>query len=96
MKTYYVYILASHSRALYVGITSDLVRRMYQHKHRHFPGFTARYNIDRLVYFEDTFDVSAAIERESAIKRWSRKKKLALIETVNPGWHDLSASWQLD
>lgn len=91
-KTYYVYILASLSRVLYVGVTSDLVRRMYEHKHRLLPGFTSQYNVDRLVYFEHTTDVRAAIAREKTIKSWSRKKKVDLIEAGNAGWEDLAES----
>jgi putative endonuclease len=88
----YVYILASHSRVLYTGITSDL-RRMYQHKHGLIPGFTAEYSVNRLVYFESTNHIRAAIERERQIKGWRREKKLRLIESVNAGWLDLSQDW---
>jgi putative endonuclease len=87
---YYVYIVASLSRTLYVGVTSDLLRRIYQHRHKLQDGFTARYNVDRLVYFEHVTDVNAAIAREKQIKAWSRKKKAALIDAVNPGWADLA------
>jgi len=89
----YVYILASHSRVLYTGITSDLRRRMYQHKHGLIPGFTSDYAVNRLVYFESTTHVRAAIERERQIKGWRREKKLRLIESVNAGWLDLSEGW---
>jgi putative endonuclease len=89
----YVYILASHSRVLYTGITSDLRRRMYQHKQGLIPGFTAEYSVNRLVYFESTNHVRAAIERERQIKGWRREKKLVLIESVNAGWLDLSQGW---
>jgi putative endonuclease len=89
----YVYILASASRVLYTGITSDLRRRLYQHKHRLIPGFTADYAVDRLVYFESTNHIRAAIERERQIKGWRREKKLRLIESVNAGWLDLSEGW---
>ena len=94
LKTYFVYILASRSRTLYTGVTNDLQRRVYEHKHKLVPGFTARYNITRLVYFEETSDVLSAIEREKAIKGWTRAKKVALIEGVNPTWEDLSADWE--
>jgi putative endonuclease len=87
---YYVYIVASLSRTLYVGVTSDLMRRIYQHRHKLQDGFTARDNVDRLVYFEHVADVNAAIAREKQIKGWSRKKKVALVEAANPGWSDLA------
>jgi putative endonuclease len=89
----YVYIVASQSRILYTGITSDLRRRVYQHKHGLIPGFTHQYRIHRLVYFESTSHIRAAIERERQIKSWRREKKLRLIESVNAGWLDLSADW---
>lgn len=87
---YYVYILASLSRTLYVGVTNDLVRRMYEHRTKRFGGFTAQYNVDRLVHYEHTPDAQAAIAREAQIKKWSRKKKIALIEATNAKWIDLS------
>jgi putative endonuclease len=89
----YVYIVASQSRVLYTGITSDLRRRVYQHKHGLIPGFTHQYRVHRLVYFESTSHIRAAIERERQIKSWRREKKLRLIESVNAGWLDLSADW---
>ena len=93
LKTYYVYIMASGSRTLYTGVTSDLERRVLQHRRKLLPGFTARYNINRLVYYEVSSEVVAAIAREKQIKRWSRKKKIALIEPVNRDWKDLSSDW---
>jgi putative endonuclease len=87
---YYVYILASLSRTLYVGVTNDLRRRVYEHRHKLMGGFTARYNVDRLVHFEHTADVNAAIAREKEIKKWSRKKKAALVESANAAWADLA------
>ena len=93
MRQYYVYIAANHSRTLYTGVTNDLARRMYQHKHNLVPGFTSRYSIHRLVYFEITNDVRAAIAREKQIKGWRRRKKLATIESMNPAWDDLSQEW---
>ncbi len=93
MKQYYVYILTNPSRTLYTGVTNDLLRRMYEHKHKLMVGFTSRYNIDLLVYFETTTDVRAAIEREKQIKSWSRIKKVALIESMNRTWSDLSQEW---
>ncbi|MGH7771135.1 MAG: GIY-YIG nuclease family protein [Candidatus Binatia bacterium] len=93
MKQYYVYIMTNKSRTLYTGVTSDLERRVYEHKQRLVPGFTGKYNITRLVYFEVTYDVRAAIAREKQIKGWLRRKKIALIESVNPEWKDLSVRW---
>ncbi|HEU0301717.1 MAG TPA: GIY-YIG nuclease family protein, partial [Longimicrobium sp.] len=86
---YYVYILASRKRVLYVGVTNDLVRRVGEHKQGVLPGFTWRYNVDRLVYYEQMHDVSAAIAREKEIKGWVRDRKLALVESQNPEWRDL-------
>ena len=90
---YFVYILASKSRRLYVGVTNDLERRVYEHKHKLADGFTKMYRIDRLVHFEETSDVLAAIEREKRIKGLLRTKKTALVESVNPTWEDLSEAW---
>jgi putative endonuclease len=91
MKLYYVYILASLSGTLYVGMTSTLDERAFQHKEKHFEGFTAKYGVDRLVYFEVFDNVHKAIAREKQIKRWRREKKVALIKRVNPQWKDLAA-----
>ncbi|MGE5217663.1 MAG: GIY-YIG nuclease family protein [Chloroflexota bacterium] len=93
MKAYCVYIMASRSRTLYTGITNDLERRVYEHKNKLVPGFTATYNMTRLVYFEMTDDIHSAINREKQIKGWLRSKKLALIATTNPTWDDLSENW---
>jgi len=90
MRQYYVYIMTNRSGTLYTGVTNDLARRVYQHKHKLVRGFTSRYNIDRLVYSEMFGDVRQAIAREKEIKGWLRAKKIALIEAVNPGWKDLS------
>jgi len=90
---YFVYVLASRSRALYVGVTNNLERRVYEHKHKLVPGFTARHNIVRLVHFEETEDIVSAIERERLIKGWTRAKKVALVEATNPTWEDLAADW---
>jgi putative endonuclease len=91
---YYVYILASHARTLYIGVTNDLERRAFEHKHSTDPkAFTARYKITRLVYFEESPEVVPAIEREKEIKAWRRAKKVALIESMNPYWNDLAADW---
>jgi putative endonuclease len=91
---YYVYILTnSLSTVLYTGVTNDLERRVYEHKHKLIPGFTSKYNVNKLVYFEEGKDVSAAIAREKEIKGWRRSKKAELIATMNPQWRDLSADW---
>ena len=92
--SYYVYILANtNNRVIYTGVKNDLIRRVYEHKqHLDKSGFTARYNVDKLVYFEETSSNRAAIEREKQIKSWSRKKKDQLIESKNPGWQDIYES----
>ncbi len=92
-RHYYVYIMTSASRNLYVGVTNDLMRRVYQHKTKQIPGFTKKYNITQLAYFEDTDDISAAIAREKQIKGWRRFKKVSLIHSANPTWKDLSSEW---
>jgi putative endonuclease len=92
-KTYYVYILASRSRTLYVGITNRLLERVTQHRESVVPDFTRKYRIHRPVYFETYGDVKAAIGREKQIKSFTRAKKIALIETRNPVWNDLTAQW---
>jgi len=96
MKQYYIYIMTNNSRTLYTGVTGDLVRRVYEHKNKLVGGFTRKYNITRLVYYEITTDVHAAIEREKQIKGWLRKKKIALVEAANPEWKDLSEGWYED
>ncbi|MGH7164858.1 MAG: GIY-YIG nuclease family protein [Nitrospiraceae bacterium] len=93
MKHYYVYILTNKSRTLYTGVTNGLLRRVYEHKQKLLQGFTAKYNITRLAYFEETTDVEAALAREKQIKGWLRMKKIALVESVNPRWEDLSDGW---
>jgi putative endonuclease len=90
MKTYYVYIMSSGRRALYVGVTNDLERRVHEHREKLLEGFTKRYNIKHLVYFESFTDVRTAIAREKQIKGWSRSKKLALIRCRNPDWKDVT------
>jgi putative endonuclease len=90
---YFTYIMASRSHTLYIGITGDLQKRVFQHKWKEHGGFTARYNCDRLVWFERHQDVQAAIAREKELKGWRRSKKIALIESVNPTWTDLSRNW---
>ena len=90
MKQYYVYIMTNRSRTLYTGVTNDLERRVYAHKRKLVKGFTEKYNITRLVHYEATSDVHAAIAREKQIKGWLRVKKIALIESTNPAWKDLT------
>jgi putative endonuclease len=92
-KLYYVYILGSLSGTLYIGITSNLERRAWQHKHHEIEGFTDKYGVERLLYYEIFDDVRNAINREKQLKRWVRRKKIALIESVNPSWKDLSGDW---
>ncbi len=90
---YFVYVMSNRTHVLYIGMTNDLMRRLFENKHKLLSGFTARYSLDRLVYFEETTDVREAIAREKQIKGWLRAKKLALIESANPRWQDLSRSW---
>ena len=92
-EVYYVYIMTSQSGTLYVGVTNDLKRRVYEHKHGQIEGFTKRYDVTRLTYLEETSDVQVALTREKQIKGWVRRKKIELIESINPKWHDLSDGW---
>jgi len=89
MKQYCVYIATNRSKTLYIGVTSKLKGRMWQHKNKVVDGFTKKYNIDKLVYFEQTENVRSALEREKQLKKWSREKKVKLIEKMNPEWKDL-------
>jgi putative endonuclease len=93
MKKYYVYIMSSSAGTLYTGVTSKLRSRVYAHKHKLIPGFTNKYNINRLVYYEETYDVKSAITREKQIKSWRREKKIMLINSINSTWRDLSEDW---
>lgn len=93
MKNYYVYILSSKTKVLYIGMTNNLERRLYEHKNKLIPGFTKKYNIDRLIHFEETDDVTAAIDREKQLKGWRREKKIQLIDEENPEWNDLAEEW---
>ena len=95
-KRFFVYIMTNGPKAaiLYTGITGDLVRRVWQHKNKVIPGFTSRYNLTRLVYYECFVYPDAAITREKEIKAWRRGKKITLIESMNPRWEDLSQDWQ--
>ena len=91
---YYVYILANwNNKVLYIGVTNNLERRLYEHKMQLVDGFTKKYNVHKLVYYEYTSEVEAALAREKQLKGWTRKKKDSLIATMNPQWHDLSENW---
>jgi putative endonuclease len=93
MRRYYVYIMASKSRVLYVGVTNDIWRRAWEHRNDATSGFTSKYRIHRLVYFEEFKYIGNAIAKEKRIKGWLREKKIALIRSANPTWEDLSESW---
>jgi putative endonuclease len=90
---YFTYMMASRSRTLYIGMTGNLQKRVFEHKWKEHDGFTARYNCDRLVWFEGHELVAVAIAREKELKGWRRAKKIALIEGMNPTWADLSRDW---
>ena len=90
MKQYYVYTMSNRSKTLYTGVTNDLERRVYEHKQKIADGFTKKYNITKLVHYETTDNIDSAIEREKQIKGWKRNKKIALIESMNPDWNDLT------
>ena len=92
---YFVYILSNWSDSvLYIGVTSNLPKRLYEHRNHLVEGFTSRYNINKLVYYESTNDVYAALAREKQLKGWRREKKNALISKTNPTWCDLSEQWE--
>jgi len=93
MKTLYVYILPSKAGVLYVGVSNDIKRRVYEHKRHLVEGFTDKYEVDRLVYFETKRNPTSAIKREKQIKAWRREKKVKLIDSINPDWEDLSRDW---
>ena len=93
MAVYYVYIMSNKSRMLYIGVTNNIERRVLEHKMKLLPGFTQRFNLTQLVYCESTGNVIEAIEREKEIKGWVRRKKTALIHSLNPEWKDLSEEW---
>ena len=94
MKQYFVYIITNKSKTLYTGVTNNLNRRIFEHKNKLVIGFTSKYNIGKLVYFEIFNDIESAIRREKQIKGWLRRKKIELIESVNPNWEDLSNEWE--
>ena len=94
MNSYYVYILTNwKGNVMYIGVTNDLVRRLSEHKNELVEGFTKQYHVHKLVYYEETSDVRAAVEREKQLKKWASAKKNALVETINPEWKDLSEEW---
>ncbi len=91
---YYVYILTNwNNRVMYIGVTNNLERRFLEHKNKLLKGFTEKYNVNKLVYFELTDNIESAISREKEIKKWRREKKNRLVETANPEWRDLSLEW---
>lgn len=91
---YYVYLLASkRNGTLYIGITNNLIRRVFEHKHNLVEGFTSKYGVHMLVHYEETENIESALQREKQLKKWNRKWKLELIEKVNPEWKDLSKDW---
>ncbi|MBN2132603.1 MAG: GIY-YIG nuclease family protein [Sedimentisphaerales bacterium] len=92
-KTYCIYIMTNKSGTLYTGVTGSIKTRVWQHKNGLVEGFTKRYNITRLIYYESFADISSAIAREKEIKGWVRRKKLDLIASANPQWDDLSKGW---
>jgi len=94
MGNYYVYILTNwNNHVMYIGVTNDLIRRLYEHKNELIDGFTKKYHVHKLVYYEHTSDVRTAITREKQLKGWLRAKKNALVEAMNPQWKDLSEEW---
>lgn len=93
MSEYYVYIMTNKSRTLYTGITNNLRKRVFEHKNKSIKGFTSKYNIAILVFYEYSMDVNAAIRKEKQIKGWKRQKKIDLIQSQNPNWNDLSDGW---
>ncbi len=93
-KRYYVYLLTNwNDRVMCVGVTSNLERRLYEHKNKLVKGFTEKYNVNKLVYYEETPGVNVALAREKEIKKWRREKKDSLVVTANPEWKDLSKDW---
>ena len=93
-KQYFVFIVSSRTRIIYIGVTNNLDRRLYEHKNKIFDGYSSQYETDSLVYYEVFSDVKQAIVREKQIKKWRREKKDALIEVLNPDWDDLSTKWK--
>ncbi|MDD5223799.1 MAG: GIY-YIG nuclease family protein [bacterium] len=93
MNSYFVYVMTNKSRTLYIGVTNNLARRVFEHKNHLIEGFTKKYQITKLVYYEETSDIQEALKREKQLKGWLRKKKIDLIELMNPDWQDLSDGW---
>ena len=94
---YYIYILTNwNNKVMYIGMTNDLEHRIYEHKNKLLEGFTKKYNVTKLVYFEHTSDVNSAIAREKELKKWRREKKNNLVISLNPEWKDLSEEWDKD
>lgn len=91
MDTHYIYIMSSKGKVLYVGMTNNLFRRIYEHKNKINEGFSAKYNVNKLVYYEEVENLASAQNREKQIKGWLREKKIKLIENLNPEWEDISA-----
>ena len=95
-KNYYIYLLTNwNNTVMYIGVINDLVRRLYEHKNKLCDGFTKKYNLNKLVYFELFFDINEAIKREKEIKKWRRDKKNKLVESINPEWRDLGLELNL-
>jgi putative endonuclease len=90
---YFIYIITNKTGTLYIGLTNNIKKRIYEHKNKLIEGFTKKYNIDRLLYFETFRDMDSAIAREKTLKGWLRKKKLELIRDSNPEWKDISEKW---
>jgi len=93
MNNYYIYILTNKSNTLYVGVTNNIQKRLYEHKNKLINGFTKKYNLNKLIYFETYQNINDAIKREKQIKGWTRKKKIDLIKTKNPNFNDLSKNF---
>ena len=95
MNSYYVYILTNKTNSvIYIGITNNLLHRLYEHKNKLLKGFTKKYNVNKLVYFEQTSDINEAIKREKILKKWNREWKIELIKKQNPEFKDLSSEWE--
>ena len=93
-NTYYVYLITNwNNQVMYVGVTNNLQMRIYEHKNKLVKGFTEKYNVNKLVYFEESNDINSAIAREKEIKKWRREKKNRLVVQMNPDWEDLSLKW---
>ena len=96
MNNYYVYIITTWNHSvLYVGVTNDLKRRIYEHKNKLIEGFTKKYNVKKLVYFEKFYRINDAIKREKELKGWTRERKNALVDSINPKWLDLSIEYEI-